>query len=111
MDDGKLEGDVYKSVSHWGLFDTSLTDGLVRVQCDRDGNHVGYVFEQMDEVLPLLVVEYEDRGQLIIMGNHVTGLIRERLWYPEHEGDMPPRDEFTSGMAHLEQAPANATRH
>lgn len=111
MDDAMLAQGVYQSLSHWGLFDSTIRDGVVRIQCDSDGTPVSHVFEHLNDVLPLLVVEYQDRGFLIIMGDHATGLIRDRIWHPDTEGAMPPRDEFTSGMQQFEQAPANVTRH
>lgn len=113
MDDAKLNTEVYQTISHWGLFDTTVRDGVVRIQCDADGMPRGHIFEPLSEVLPLLVVDYEDRGQLIIMGDHGTGIIRDRLWFPEVEGAMPPRDEFTTGMKLDDSmgAPSNATRH
>lgn len=112
MEDVKLENGVYQSISHWGLFDATLRNGLVRIQCDYDGMAKGHVFESIDSVLPLLVVEYENRGMLIIMGDHFTGQISDRIWQPEHEGAMPPRDEFTTGMNEFgEPVVINATRH
>jgi hypothetical protein len=105
----KLDHLCFQSISHWGLIDTSLPPGVVTIECDSEGNEINRTFETADEAMPLLVVQYENRGMLVITGDHASGLVRERIWMPHLEGALPPHDAFTSGMDL--GVPANVMRH
>lgn len=106
-----VEYSVLQSISHWGLIDTAANRfGTLTIVCDYDGNPKHHYFETAQEVMPLMLVVYEKRGMLAIMGNHETNVVSSRAWFPEKEGAEPPDDAFTSGR-HIDKEPRSETKH
>jgi hypothetical protein len=112
MVNDKISVTVRESYSHWGLIETSESRnfGTLTIVCSYDGDPQHHYFETAEEVMPLVLVVYEKRGMLAIMGKHETNEITSRAWFPELEGALPPEDAFTKGNL-IAMEPTSGTKH